>query len=66
MGYGKEQIKELEKTINHVKCDVVIDSTPADLKRIISVNKPIVEVDYELGRKSVKKLEKVLKKARFI
>lgn len=66
MGYDKQQIKELEKTINKVPCDIVVDGTPANLKRIIKVNKPIVNVTYELGKEAVKKLETVLKKWKFI
>ena len=66
MGYSKKQLKELEKTINKAKCDVVIDSSPSDLSKILKINKPIVKVDYELGRKSVLELEKVLKKLKFI
>lgn len=62
MGYGRKQIKELEKIINRVKCDVIVDGTPANLKRIIKVNKPMVEVDYELGKKAVNELRKILKK----
>ena len=66
MGYSKQQIKDLEKTINKMPCDVVIDGTPANLKRIMKIKKPLVNVGYELGKKSVKELEKILKKHRFI
>ncbi len=48
MGYGEEQIKDLEATINNTPADVVISGTPIDLSRVIKVNKPIVRVDYEL------------------
>jgi predicted GTPase len=48
MGYGAQQISDLEKTINNTDCDSVIVATPIDLSRIISINKPIVKVDYEL------------------
>jgi predicted GTPase len=34
VGYGKEQIKELEKTINRTSADIVIIGTPIDLRRI--------------------------------
>jgi len=66
MGYNKKQIKELEKTINRTPCDIIIDGTPADLKNLIKTKKPIVEVNYELGEEAVRKLEKILKKKRFI
>lgn len=48
MGYGDQQIKDLEKTINAVDCDVVVIGTPIDLRRIIKINKPAVQVGYEL------------------
>jgi len=48
MGYGDEQISDLEKTINGTDCDSVIIATPIDLGRIIKINKPSVKVDYDL------------------
>ncbi|MGD9252460.1 MAG: cyclic 2,3-diphosphoglycerate synthase [Holophagae bacterium] len=48
MGYGDQQVKELEETINAANADVVVEGTPIDLQRIISVNKPIANVSYEL------------------
>ena len=48
MGYGKEQMKDLEKTINSCDCDAVIIGTPIDLRRIIKINKPAVRVFYDL------------------
>jgi predicted GTPase len=48
MGYGDEQIADLEKTINAVDCDVVVIGTPIDLRKIVKINKPAVRVTYEL------------------
>jgi predicted GTPase len=48
MGYSREQIIELEETINQTECDTVITGTPIDLAKIISINKPIVRANYEL------------------
>jgi len=48
MGYGEQQIKDLEETINAVDCEVVVIGTPIDLRRIIKINKPAVRVSYEL------------------
>ncbi len=48
MGYSKQQIKDLEATINKARCDVVISATPTNLSRILKSNKPIVNVKYEL------------------
>jgi predicted GTPase len=49
MGYGREQVKDLEETINRADCDVVVSGTPVDLRRVIDVNKPVVRVRYELN-----------------
>ena len=48
MGYGEQQVKDLETTINAVPCDTVIIGTPIDLTRLITINKPTVRVRYEL------------------
>ena len=48
MGYSAAQVKELERTINKARCDAVVDGSPVDLSRLLSVNKPVVSVTYEL------------------
>ncbi len=49
MGYGEEQKRDLEATINAVSADVVLSGTPIDLERVVRSNKPIVRVTYELS-----------------
>jgi predicted GTPase len=48
MGYGDEQIKDLEKTINNTECDSVIIGTPIDLNRVVKIKKPNTRVFYDL------------------
>jgi len=48
MGYGEQQVRELEATINAAEADVVVEGTPINLQRILSVNKPVANVSYEL------------------
>lgn len=48
MGYGEQQLKDLEETINNTECDSVVIGTPIDLTRIININKPYTRVHYEL------------------
>jgi predicted GTPase len=48
MGYGEQQLKDLEKTINNTNCDSVIIATPIDLNRIIKIKKPNTRVYYDL------------------
>ena len=48
MGYGDEQVRDLEATINKTDCDTVVIATPIDLNRIVKINKPTVKVGYDL------------------
>jgi predicted GTPase len=48
MGYGEQQMKDLEATIARTPCDVVLVATPIDLRRVIAIEKPALRVGYEL------------------
>ena len=48
MGYGEQQLKDLETTINNSDCDSVIIGTPIDLNRVINIKKPNTRVYYDL------------------
>jgi predicted GTPase len=48
MGYGDEQIKDLEKTVNDTPADLVLIATPIDLARLINIEKPAQRVRYSL------------------
>jgi len=61
MGYGEQQLKDLEETINNADCDAVIIGTPIDLTRIISINKPCTRVHYDLDEISSPNLKDILK-----
>ncbi|MEZ4647440.1 MAG: cyclic 2,3-diphosphoglycerate synthase [Candidatus Eisenbacteria bacterium] len=53
MGYGPQQVKDLEATINGTDCDAVVVATPIDLGRLVKIQKPSVRVEYslvEIGR----------------
>lgn len=60
MGYGEQQIRDLENTINKTDCDVVIIGTPIDLRKLVKLNKPAVRVTYELQEIGKPSLEDVL------
>ena len=60
MGYGEQQIADLEKTINNTDCDTVVIATPIDLQRIVKINKPATKVDYDLEEIGRPKLTDVL------
>ena len=61
MGYGAQQVKDLEETIANTKCDVVIIGTPIDLRRIVNVKQPSVRVTYDLQEIGHPNLVDVLK-----
>jgi len=60
MGYSKDQIQDLESTINNVDCDLVLFATPIHLTRILSINKVTVRVRYEYKDHDRPLLEEVL------
>ena len=60
MGYGNEQIQDLEKTIKDTDCDSVLIGTPVDLTRIIDIEKPATRVYYDLEEIGFPKLAQVL------
>ncbi|MBI3183762.1 MAG: GTPase [Myxococcales bacterium] len=60
MGYGEQQVKDLQVTINRVPCDVVVIGTPIDLTRLLDIKKPTVRVRYELQEIGQPDLKQVL------
>jgi len=60
IGYGEKQIAELKETIDRTPCDVVVIGTPIDLRRVMTINKPTVRVNYELQVLGPFSLEQVL------
>ncbi len=60
MGYGREQMKELEETINNVPADVVILGTPSDISRYLNINKPVVKTLFKLREVSKPTLEDII------
>ena len=61
MGYGNQQTRELEETINRSDADLVLIGTPIDLNRIIKITKPSQRVRYELQEIGQPTLEDLLK-----
>jgi predicted GTPase len=68
MGYGQEQMKDLEATINKTDCDLVVIGTPVDLRRVINIEHPTCRVVYELeeiGRPTLRDvLQPIIEKAK--
>ena len=61
MGYGEQQMKDLEATINAVECDSVVIGTPINLARFIKIDKPNTRVYYELAEIGTPNLAMFLK-----
>jgi len=64
MGYGAEQIADLQATINATPADLVLVATPIDLSRLVTMNKPFQRVRYGLQEIGQPTLASLLK-ARF-
>ena len=60
MGYGAQQIADLEATINAADADLVIAATPIDLTRILQSRLPMKRVRYELQEIGTPTLEEIL------
>jgi len=60
MGYSRDQVQDLEGTINRTPCDLVLFATPIHLTRILSINKPTIRVRYEYQDHDHPYLEEVL------
>jgi predicted GTPase len=66
MGYSEQQLKDLETTINTSGAELVVIGTPMDLRRIIDVKIPAVQVGYDLQEIGHPTLEDVLSEQGFI
>jgi predicted GTPase len=62
MGYGDQQVKDLEKTIENADVDMVIIGTPIDLTRVLTIKKPYQRVRYELQEIGTPTLSDILGK----
>ncbi len=60
MGYGQEQIQELNEVIQKAKCDAVLSATPTDLCKILACIKPTIRARYELRELGSPTLKEVL------
>jgi predicted GTPase len=60
VGYGEQQLKDLEATINKTDCDAVVVATPIDLSRIIDIKKPSTRVYYELQEIGTPNLDDII------
>jgi len=62
MGYGDQQVRDLEETINRTPCDMVIIATPIDLRKIVNIKHPSQRVRYELQEIGQPTLKDIIEK----
>lgn len=62
MGYGEQQIKDLEATIAAADVDMVVIGTPIDLTRVMKIDRPSQRVRYDLQEIGTPTLEDILTK----
>ena len=63
MGYGAQQVHDLEETIRAVDCDLVLVGTPIDLTRVVTIDKANMRVRYDLKERNPGELETLVAKA---
>lgn len=61
MGYGAEQMKDLEETIAASGADGIVIGTPIDLRRVITIDQPSTRVRYDLEVIGTPDLAEILK-----
>ena len=61
MGYGEQQVRDLEATINSCDCDIVVSATPIDLSRLMNIEKPTLRVFYHYRDNSIPTLGELVK-----
>jgi len=62
MGYSRQQVEDMETTINRTACDLVLFATPIDLNRLIKIDKPTLRVRYEYSDHGEPTLASLLEK----
>ncbi len=60
MGYGEQQVRDLQATIEAVPCDLVLVGTPFDLARLIKTRHPMLRVNYALDQGATDELARIL------
>jgi predicted GTPase len=61
LGYYREQLEDLQATINAVPADLVVSATPFSLDSLIRIDKPFVQVAYEMSERGEPRLSDVVR-----
>jgi len=57
MGYSKKQLEDLRLTLEAVDCDLILSATPVNLRRLLHLHKPLLQVHYEFVEQNPPALE---------
>ncbi len=60
LGYGEQQLADLQATIEKADCDVVVIGTPIDLSRVLTIDKPWVRATYDFAERGEPRLAALL------
>jgi predicted GTPase len=61
MGYSRDQLDALRRTIDATPADVVVAGTPIDLAALLPLNKPVVRARYEYAERGGRGLWEVVR-----
>jgi predicted GTPase len=62
LGYYPAQLADLQATINAVPADLVVSATPFSLGSLIKVDKPLIQVAYEMSERGEPRLSDVVRR----
>lgn len=60
MGYSEAQIKDLQRSIEATPCDLILSATPIDLRRLMRISKPVLQVSYDICEEPDFPLKKII------
>lgn len=61
MGYGREQMADLQATINATPCDLVLVGTPMDLVKLLRLNRPAMRIGYDLDERTATAIDNLVR-----
>ncbi|MBN1321060.1 MAG: GTPase [Thermoleophilia bacterium] len=61
VGYYAEQLRDLEATIKAVPADVIVSATPFSLSSLMKLDKPVVQITYELAERGEPRLSELVR-----
>jgi len=60
MGYSPAQIEDLRQSIEATPCDLILSATPIDLRRLMSLSAPVMQVSYDICEEPGSPLKKII------